>query len=344
MKKVFVKALAGLLIVSNLSIAVPGTIHAASAASFATVWGANETLYATISGIKDADVTAVSYSGTTSGTLTGEDFTYLVRDYNGGVRIDIPGVKAGTYTLTVTTKNGTVTKSGINVTEQDRSGYAHFNYTDGVGAYNDDGTLKDNAIVLYVTDENKNTVTLSYGGITVKGIGNILNSVGKECGEKGHEGECKKVSGKKTIYAKANTNQDIIQKLAENNIPLVVRFIGTVSDSGLYKKGTYNASTGLIDGLTQYNGDDFGGSVGDNGHMARIKYGKDITLECVGTDATIDGWGFHYMAESAKLDLGKSFEVRNLTFINTPEDAIGMEGVQASSNVNSELSASVERC
>ena len=344
MKKVFAKALAGLLIVSNLSIAVPGTIHAASAASFATVGGANETLYATISGIKDADVTAVSYSGTISGTLTGEDFTYLVRDYNGGVRIDIPGVKAGTYTLTVTTKNGTVTKSGINVTEQDRSGYAHFNYTDGVGAYNDDGTLKDNAIVLYVTDENKNTVTLSYGGITVKGIGNILNSVGKECGEKGHEGECKKVSKGKTIYAKANTNQGIIQKLAENNIPLVVRFIGTVSDSGLYKKGTYNASTGLIDGLTQYNGDDFGGSVGDNGHMARIKSGKDITLEGVGTDATIDGWGFHYMAESAKPDLGKSFEVRNLTFINTPEDAIGMEGVQASSNVNSELSASVERC
>ena len=78
--------------------------------------------------------------------------------------------------------------------------------------------------------------------------------------------------------------------------------------------------------------------------MARIKSGKDITLEGVGTDATIDGWGFHYMAESAKPDLGKSFEVRNLTFINTPEDAIGMEGVQASSNVNSELSASVERC
>ena len=40
MKKVFAKALAGLLIVSNLSIAVPGTIHAASAASFATVGGA----------------------------------------------------------------------------------------------------------------------------------------------------------------------------------------------------------------------------------------------------------------------------------------------------------------
>ncbi|MCI6021232.1 MAG: hypothetical protein MRZ64_06025, partial [[Bacteroides] pectinophilus] len=200
------------------------------------------------------------------------------------------------------------------------------------------------AIVLYVTDDNKNSVELTYGGITVKGIGNILNSVGKECGEAGHEGECKKTSGKKTIYAKANTNQGIIQKLAENNVPLVVRFVGTVSDSGLYKRGTFNASKGLIDGLTAYDGDDFGGSVGDNGHMARIKSGRDITLEGIGIDATIDGWGFHFMAESAQPDLGKSFEVRNLKFINTPEDAIGMEGVQISANVNSDLSASVERC
>ena len=306
--------------------------------------GFSETIYAQISGVKDADVTGVSYSGTASGELTGQDLEYLVRDKNGGVRVDIPGVKPGTYTLTVTTKSGTITKSGISVDAQDRSGYAHFNYTAGVGAYNDDGTLKDNAIVLYVTDDNKNSVELTYGGTTVKGIGNILNSVGKECGEAGHEGQCKKTSGNKTIYAKANTNQGIIQKLAENNVPLVVRFIGTVSDSGLYKRGTFNASTGLIDGLTAYDGDDFGGSVGDNGHMARIKSGRDITLEGIGTDAAIDGWGFHFMAESAQPDLGKSFEVRNLKFINTPEDAIGMEGVQVSANVNSDLSASVERC
>ncbi|MDD5872647.1 MAG: hypothetical protein PUD90_04230 [Clostridia bacterium] len=318
----------------------PGT----SDMKFTSAGGFNESIYAQISGVKDSDITGVSYSGTASGELTGQDLEYLVRDNGNGVRIDIPGVKPGTYTLTVTTKSGTITKSGISVDAQDRSGYAHFNYTAGVGAYNDDGSLKDNAIVLYVTDDNKNSVELTYGGITVKGIGNILNSVGKECGEAGHEGQCKKTSGKKTIYAKANTNQGIIQKLAENNVPLVVRFIGTVSDSGLYKRGTFDASTGLIDGLTAYDGDDFGGSVGDNGHMARIKSGRDITLEGIGTDATIDGWGFHFMAESAQPDLGKSFEVRNLKFINTPEDAIGMEGVQASANVNSDLSASVEHC
>lgn len=46
--------------------------------------GWNETIYAQIAGISKADVTAVSYSGTMSGELTGDDFKYLVRDLNGG--------------------------------------------------------------------------------------------------------------------------------------------------------------------------------------------------------------------------------------------------------------------
>ena len=59
-------------------------------------------MYATIKGVKDADVTAVSYSGPVSGSLAGEDFEYLVRDTSEGVRVDVMGLKPGTYTLTVT--------------------------------------------------------------------------------------------------------------------------------------------------------------------------------------------------------------------------------------------------
>ena len=342
-RKVFAKVVAGLLVVSNLAIAAPSMTYAASATSFTTVGGWNEMMYATIKGVKDADVTAVSYSGPVSGSLAGEDFEYLVRDTSEGVRVDVMGLKPGTYTLTVTTKSGTFTQSGIEVNEQDRSGYAHYNYTNGIGAYNDDGTLKDNAIVLYVTDENKNTVTLSYGGVTVSGIGNILNSVGKACGEAGHETECKKVSKGKTYYGKGNTNQGILQLLAENNIPLVIRMVGAVSESGLYKTGTWAAANaGLIDGLTDYDSNDYGGSVGDNGHMARMKSAKDVTIEGVGTDAAMDGWGIHFMSETSTTaaGLGKSFEVRNLTFMNQPEDAIGMEGVQD----GSVITAPVERC
>lgn len=189
-KLLFSVCLAVVLIAASL---VPASVSAmAATAGFASVGGHLESIYALISGVKDSDVTAVSYSGTMNGQLTGENFEFLVRDESNGVRIDIPGLKAGTYTLTVTTKKGTFTQSGIKVTSYDRSGYAHFNYSNGVGAYNDDGTLKSNAIVLYVTDSNKNSVTINYNGTTVKGIGNILNSVGKECGEAGHEGQCKK--------------------------------------------------------------------------------------------------------------------------------------------------------
>lgn len=236
-----------------------------AASDFAKVGGWMESIYAEISGVEDADVTEVSYEGAMTGSLTGEDLEYLVRSNgNGGVRIDIPGLKAGTYTLTVKVGSDILTKSDITVSSYDRSGYAHFNYADGVGAYNDDGTLKENAIVLYVTDENKNDVTVTCGDTTVTGIGNILNSAGQDTG-----------SGKTSNGGAPNTNQSIIKKLALAGTPLVVRFIGTVSESGLYARGTFDASSeGLIDGLTDFNSVNNGGSLKDNGHMARIQSGR----------------------------------------------------------------------
>ena len=94
-RKVFAKVVAGLLVVSNLAIAAPSMTYAASATSFTTVGGWNEMMYATIKGVKDADVTAVSYSGPVSGPLAGEDFEYLVRDTSEGVRVDVMGLKPG---------------------------------------------------------------------------------------------------------------------------------------------------------------------------------------------------------------------------------------------------------
>lgn len=277
--------------------------------------GWNEMLFATISGVRDDEITAVSYSGTANGSLNGQDLMYLVRDTAQGARIDIPGLNAGTYTLSVATKKGDITIREIAVSAQDRSGYAHFNAAAGVGAYQDNGSLKENAIVLYVTDENKNSVTLTAkDGTKVTGIGNILNSVGQDSG-----------GGKASNGGAANTNQGIIKKIAKDNTPLVIRIIGDVK---------------APDGLTAYNSLDYGGTVGDNGYMARIKSGKDITIEGIGSDAVVNGWGFHFMAESSSTDLGKSFEVRNLQFRNVPEDCIGMEGVQSGTT----LTAPVERC
>ncbi len=277
--------------------------------------GWNEMAYLVCSGLTDASVTGVSYSGASSGNLTGDDFEYLVRDVAEGVRVDLLGLKPGTYSITLDTTKGKVTQSGIVVGQQDRSGYAHFNYDGGVGAYTDGGELKLNAKVLYITEENKNTVSVtSKDGTTVKGIGNILNSVGQDIG-----------TGKNANGGTANTNSGIIKKLAEDGTPLVIRIVGTVT---------------APDGLTVFDSVDMGGSKGDNGFMARMKSGKDITIEGVGSDAEIDGWGFHFMAESSAPEYGKSFEVRNVEFHNVPEDCIGMEGVQEGSS----LTASVERC
>jgi len=350
-----------------------------SAAAFSSVGGALETIYAEVSGVSVAQVTGVSWTGTASGSLTADDLKFLVRqDDDSDVRIDVPGVKAGTYTLTVNTAAGNITKENIKVLAHDRSGFAHYGdkkaNAGGVGAYDNDGVLKSNALVVYVNDDNKNSVevilntatktarvdydastTTEPGAneIVVKGIGNFLNSNGQACSDAGHETECKKVDEGKSYYAKANTNQGILKKFAEAGIPLDIRCVGIISDSGLYKAASFDASKeSLIEGLTAYalksavksncNLADYGGTGGDNGHMARMKSVKDMTIEGIGTDATWDGWGVHLICEGAAPALAKSFEVRNLTFINTPEDAIGMEGQQTDGIKT--LTASVERC
>ena len=285
-------------------------------------------------------------------TLLNEKNAYI-SDTNTGKRLDLIGLEAGNYSIKIVPKiNGVehinaASVCSVVVDNYDRSGYAHFNYSDGVGAYKDNGTLKDNAIILYVTDENKNSIELSYGGTTVTGIGNILNTAGMDTG-----------GGKNSKGGRANTNDDILKKLADNNIPLVVRFVGTVSNSGLYKQGTFAAaSKPLINGLTIYDSIDDGGSEGDNGHMARMKSAYNVTLEGIGAGAIIDGWGFHFMCSTSDkgTNRGTSFEVRNLVFINTPEDAVGMEGTQGilgsdgvtvtgASSTSSDILGSVERC
>lgn len=286
-----------------------GMIPAATAAGTTlTAGGWFESLYAQLPGVTDNDVTAVSWTGTMSDSLTGDDFTYLVRDVDGMVRIDIPGLKPGTYTLNVTAGGKTYTATDIQVMEYDRSGYAHWKYTKGVGAYNDDGTLKANAKVLYVTDENKETVSVTAkDGTKVTGIGNILNSAGR--------------SGS----GKTNTNQDILRKLAKDGTPLVVRFVGEVTAPKY---------------LTAYDSADYGGAKEDCGYMARMQGGKDITLEGIGADCVINGWGFHFICQSSDYSkgYGKSFEARNITFRNVPEDCLGMEGA------GDTMGAPVERC
>lgn len=83
----------------------------------------------------------------------------LVRKYGNTGRADALGLKAGTYKMKVVPVNSSkaevagdaATTGDLTVQAHDRTGFAHFNYAEGIGAYNNDGTLKKGAKVLYVT-------------------------------------------------------------------------------------------------------------------------------------------------------------------------------------------------
>ncbi len=336
-KKIISTILTLLLAVSSVMFAPTATF--AETTGFSTVGGWNEFLYAEwYDSNPDSTSVKVGYklSSDSSYTyLSGDDYTYLIREdsqTSGLARVDIPGLEAGTYDIEITdSQENTFSYSGITVYENDRSGYAHWTsgggaggYTDGVGAYNDDGTLKDNAVVIYVTEDTKNSVQLTYSGTTVTGIGNILNSKGASS----------------TSSGESNTNGGILKTLAANDIPLVVRIVGEVV------AGDSNTSDDPpdenIDGLTAYNSSDYGGTSNDNGMMAIMQNAKNITIEGIGDDASVNGWGFSFVCGSSayKNGYGNSFELRNIYFVNYPEDAFGAEGTQSGDYA---LSAPVER-
>lgn len=92
----------------------------------------------------------------------------LVRKYTNYYRADALGLKAGNYSMKVVPVNAAGeeieasanTASDLTVKNYDRSGFAHFNYDEpGVGAYNNDGTLKAGAKVLYITAKTAKTVS-----------------------------------------------------------------------------------------------------------------------------------------------------------------------------------------
>lgn len=126
-----------------------------------------ETAYAEWDAAKIGGNVTVSYKESSASSFTNVD-AELIR----GNRVDIPGLKGGvSYDVKITGASGTA-QCSVTPMKSDRSGYAHWNRSEGVGAYNNDGTLKDGVTVLYVTNQNKDTIT--YGGKT--GLYNIFYS------------------------------------------------------------------------------------------------------------------------------------------------------------------------
>lgn len=130
---------------------------------------------------------ATSYNVYVSGGSLGSEYKkidyQLVRNYGTYGRADILGLSAGTYSIKVVPViNDTEDESkasyvdNIEVVGHDRIGFAFANGK-APGAYNNDGTLKSGAIVVYVTEENKNTVTSDAIGSSYVGLQGILDGV-----------------------------------------------------------------------------------------------------------------------------------------------------------------------
>lgn len=112
----------------------------------------------------------------------------LIRQYKSYYRADVLGLKEGTYSVKVVPVNaegteiaGANTASNLVVKSYNREGFAHFKYA-GVGAYNNDGTLKAGAKVLYITAKTAKTVstTVNTGKPeTITGLQSIIDAYSK---------------------------------------------------------------------------------------------------------------------------------------------------------------------
>ena len=196
----------------------------------------------------------------------------LVRDYGTYGRVDIPGLKASdNYAIKVvpvdksgkevTDKGDEV--NGLSVRNYDRTGFAHKNYS-GVGAYNDDGTLKSGAQVIYVTKNNVNTVKAKLSSGEFTGLQAIL-----------------------TAYEKGNVTT-----------PLAIRLIGLINATDVSEFGSKEEGFQV------------------KGRAADSEL--NITIEGIGDDATVKGFGF--LVRNCK-----SVEFRNFGILRCMDDGISLD-------------------
>ena len=230
-----------------------------------------ESAFVEWSPVSGADSYNVYYTG--GGETNKKIDEQLIRSYGTYFRADVPGLAAGTYTLTVKPVVASVegagsTTSDLAVLAHDRSGFA---FSNGriPGAYNLNGTLKNDAVVLYITQNTKNTIEFSV----------ITNANGTT----------------KTNYVGLQGILDGFKKGLDKR-PLAIRLIGNITDPS-----------------TLYNGD----LVIEN----KKNVLSSITIEGIGNDAVVNGWGI-------RIKTATNIEIRNLGFMLTDAaegDNIGLQ-------------------
>ncbi len=127
----------------------------------------------------------------------------LIRSYGTYFRADALGLVAGSYTLKVApvisgNEGESIVTGSIDVLAHDRTGFA-FSNGRNPGAYNPDGTMRNGAVVLYITENTKNTISLDVEGANANpcvGLQEILEGFKKD----------------------------------KDNRPLIVRLVGQITD------------------------------------------------------------------------------------------------------------------
>lgn len=166
--KVFTRFLLYSFILSLVTVGFANqTVHAASLSiSNSGAWF--ETAYVEWSPISNAEGYNVYVKPASAPDSQYEQIDNdLIRNYDSYWRADAVGLASGDYVMKVDglLKDGSKVSAYTNVLsvkEHDRSGFAfagNSQYGTGSGAYNEDGTLKNGAQVIYVTAETAKTVT-----------------------------------------------------------------------------------------------------------------------------------------------------------------------------------------
>lgn len=178
----------------------------------------------------------------------------LIRQYSGYMRADAIGLKAGSHTMKIVPVIGgkedssKAAETTASCYAHDRSGYA---FEDGhsPGAYKTDGTLKDGAIVVYVTNATKDTVTA------------MLN-----------------VEGKGEVECKGLQNIILGYKKGKETRPISIRLIGNITDPAVLTKGDIYLDT-VTAGMTI---EGIGNDATANGYGIVLKNCIDAEIRNIG--------------------------------------------------------------
>ena len=237
----------------------------------------------------------------------------------------ILGLAKGLYDIKIEQGEGDSyackTLTDIDVEKQDRSGYAHFGREEGIGGYNNDGTVKEGAKILYLTNENKNTVTLDINGTTYTGLVEILKAnqymedpliirvLDRITTNQWKTTEEAPRTKDETMIGDEYFKSLFSDKQGENLAGLSIN----VYVSKLDKRFEYVTTPDGIELVAAVDEETSSNDI--DATMLQIENASNVTIEGVGSKAEIYQFGIGFMYSD-------SIEVKNLSFRHYPEDGL----------------------